>query len=88
MLFIHPNTSSISLAFLLTHLISRRALWFGGLEARPFRTPQFVPHNFLDLSILLFVVSIASNVQRWFIARTAKLLPQAGRRELVFMWLR
>jgi hypothetical protein len=32
------------------------------LGARLFGIPQVVPHNFLDLSILLFVVSIASNV--------------------------
>jgi hypothetical protein len=39
-------------------------LWFGGLGARLFgSTPSVVPHNFLDLSILLFVVSIASNAR-------------------------
>lgn len=38
-----------------------RAFWFGSLGARLFGTPRVVPHNFLDLSILLFVVSIASN---------------------------
>jgi hypothetical protein len=38
-----------------------RALWFGG--ARLFGAPRVVPHNFLDLSILLFVVSIASNAR-------------------------
>ena len=41
-----------------------RALWFGGLGERLFgSTPSVVPHNFLDLSILLFVVSIASNAR-------------------------
>jgi hypothetical protein len=40
-----------------------RAFWLGGLGARLFGTPQVVPHNFLDLSILLFVVSIASNAR-------------------------
>jgi hypothetical protein len=40
-----------------------RALWFGGLGARLFGTPRVVPHNFLELSILLFVVSIASNAR-------------------------
>jgi len=38
-----------------------RALWFG--IARLFGAPRVVPHNFLDLSILLFVVSIASNAR-------------------------
>jgi len=38
-----------------------RALWFGELGARLFGAPHVVPHNFLDLSILLFVISIASN---------------------------
>jgi hypothetical protein len=38
-----------------------RVLWFGGLGARLFGAePRVVPHNFLDLSILLFVISIAS----------------------------
>jgi hypothetical protein len=36
-----------------------RALWF----ARLFGAPRVVPHNFLDLSILLFVGSIASNAR-------------------------
>ena len=34
--------------------------WIG---CTPFRRPQLVPHNFLDLSILLFVISIASNAR-------------------------
>lgn len=38
-----------------------RALLFGG--ARLFGAPRVVPHNFLDLSILLFVVSIASTAR-------------------------
>jgi len=38
-----------------------RVLLFGG--ARLFGAPRVVPHNFLDLSILLFVVSIASNAR-------------------------
>jgi hypothetical protein len=38
-----------------------RALWFGA--AHVFGAPRVVPHNFLDLSILLFVVSIASNAR-------------------------
>jgi hypothetical protein len=38
-----------------------RVLWFGGLGARLFGAePRVVPHNFMDLSILLFVISIAS----------------------------
>ena len=40
-----------------------RALWFGGLGARLFGAPSAVSHNFLDLSILLFVISIASNAR-------------------------
>lgn len=40
-----------------------RALWLGSLGARLFGAPRVVPHNFLDLSILLFVVSIASNAR-------------------------
>ena len=40
-----------------------RAFWFGSLGARLFGAPRVVPHNFVDLSILLFVVSIASNAR-------------------------
>jgi hypothetical protein len=40
-----------------------RALWFGGLGARLFGAPRVVPHHFVELSILLFVVSIASNAR-------------------------
>jgi hypothetical protein len=40
-----------------------RVLWFGGLGARLFGAPRILPHNFMDLSILLFVISIASNAQ-------------------------
>jgi Na+-translocating ferredoxin:NAD+ oxidoreductase RnfD subunit len=39
-----------------------RVVWFGGLGARLFGpAPRIVAHNFLDLSILLFVISIATN---------------------------
>ena len=39
-----------------------RVVWFGGLGARLFgAAPRVVPHNFMDLSILLFVISVASN---------------------------
>ena len=39
-----------------------RVLWLGGLGARLFgAAPRVVPHNFMDLSILLFVISIASD---------------------------
>lgn len=42
-----------------------RVLWFGELGARLFgAAPRVVPHNFLDLSILLLVISIASNVMK------------------------
>ena len=35
--------------------------WFGGLGARLFgAAPRVVPHNFMDLSILLLVISIAT----------------------------
>ncbi|HST09977.1 MAG TPA: hypothetical protein VLL05_06355 [Terriglobales bacterium] len=38
-----------------------RVVWLGGLGARLFGAePRVVPHNFMDLSILLFVISIAS----------------------------
>lgn len=46
-----------------TVAIVYRALWFGGLGAHLFGAPSVVPHNFLDLSILLFVISIASNAR-------------------------
>jgi hypothetical protein len=39
-----------------------RALWFVGMGARLFGVaPRVVPHNFVELSILLLVISIASN---------------------------
>jgi hypothetical protein len=39
-----------------------RALWLGSIGARLFGgTPRIVPHNFVDLSILLLVISIATN---------------------------
>ena len=39
-----------------------RLFWFGGLAARLFgAAPHVVPHSFLDLGVLLFVLSIASN---------------------------
>ena len=39
-----------------------RLFWFGALGARLFgAAPRVVPHNFLELSVLLFVLSIASN---------------------------
>jgi hypothetical protein len=40
-----------------------RTLWFGGLGARWFGAPRVLPHSFVDLSILLLVISIASNAQ-------------------------
>ena len=41
-----------------------RFFWFGGLGARLFgAAPHIVPHNFMDLSILLLVISIATNFQ-------------------------
>ena len=39
-----------------------RMFWFGGLGARLFGVaPRIIPHSFVDLSILLLVLSIASN---------------------------
>lgn len=38
-----------------------RALTLGGV--RLLSSPRVIPHNFLDLSILLFVVSIASDAR-------------------------
>jgi len=40
-----------------------RAFWLGSLGARLFGAPHVVPHNFVELSILLFLVSIASNAR-------------------------
>ena len=41
-----------------------RIFWFGGLGARMFgAAPRIVPHSFVDLSILLLVLSIASNAR-------------------------
>ena len=41
-----------------------RIFWFGGLGARLFgAAPRIVPHSFVDLSILLLVLSIASNAR-------------------------
>ncbi len=41
-----------------------RLFWFGALGPRLFgAVPRIVPHNFVDLSILLFVVSIAGNAR-------------------------
>jgi hypothetical protein len=40
-----------------------RAFWFGGLGTRLFGSPRVVPHHFAELSILLLVLSIASNAR-------------------------
>jgi hypothetical protein len=40
-----------------------RLLWFGSLGARLFGAPRVVPHNFRELSILLLLISIASNAR-------------------------
>ena len=41
-----------------------RLFWFGALGARLFgAAPRVIPHSFLDLAILLFVLSIASNAR-------------------------
>jgi hypothetical protein len=44
-------------------VIVYRALWFGSLGARLFGAPRVLPHNLMELSILLFVASIASNAR-------------------------
>ena len=42
-----------------------RIFWFGGLGARLFgAAPRVVPHSFVDLSILLLVLSTASSARR------------------------
>jgi len=38
-----------------------RVLLVGGLGARLFGAPRVVPHNLMELSILLLVISLASN---------------------------
>jgi hypothetical protein len=39
-----------------------RLFWFSGLGARLFgAAPRVIPHSFVDLAILFFVLSIASN---------------------------
>lgn len=41
-----------------------RVFWFGALGPRLFgAAPRVVPHTFVELSILLFVASIATNPQ-------------------------
>ena len=40
-----------------------RVLWFGGLGVRLFGRLRVVPHNLMELSILLLVISIAGNAQ-------------------------
>jgi hypothetical protein len=54
-----------------------RVLWIGGLGARLFGAPRIVPHNFMDLSILLLVISIATNAHALVHRETANLLPPA-----------
>ena len=53
-----------------------RVVWFGGLGARLFgAAPRIVPHSFMDLSILLLVISIASNTQTPVRREDSKALP-------------
>ena len=40
-----------------------RAFWFGASGARLFGAPRVLPHQLVELSILLLVVSIASNAR-------------------------
>jgi len=41
-----------------------RVFWFGRLGARLFGdVPRVVPHNFMDLGILLLLISVASNAE-------------------------
>ena len=44
-----------------------RALWLGAIGPRLFgEAPRITSHNFVDLSILLLVISIASNANAMF----------------------
>jgi hypothetical protein len=53
-----------------------RLFWFGGLGARLFgAAPRIVPHSFMDLSILLLVISIASNTHALIHREDSKVLP-------------
>jgi hypothetical protein len=40
-----------------------RVFWFGRLGTRLFGAPYIVPHNFMDISILLLVISIATSAK-------------------------
>jgi hypothetical protein len=56
----HTNSSA-----LLRHWqFFYRLLWFGGLGTRLFGAPRVVPHNFMELSILLLVISIGASICR------------------------
>ena len=53
-----------------------RLFWFGGLGARLFGVaPRIVPHNFIDLSILLLVILIATNTLTLIHREDNKALP-------------
>ena len=44
-----------------------RALWLGAIGPQLFgEAPRIAPHNFVDLSILLLVISIATNANAMF----------------------
>jgi hypothetical protein len=49
-----------------------RVLWVGGLGTRIFGAPRIVPHNLMELSILLLVISIASNAHTLALRGDAK----------------
>ena len=50
--------------------------WFGGLGASLFgAAPRVVPHNFINLSILLLVISIATNTLTLIHREDSKALP-------------
>ena len=40
-----------------------RLLWVVGLGAHLPETPRLVPHNLMDLSIVLLLISVASNAE-------------------------
>ncbi len=40
-----------------------QAFWLGSLGARLFGTPRVAPHHLLELSILLFLISIAGSAR-------------------------
>ena len=44
--------------------VAYRLLWFGDLGARLYAAVHILPYNLLQLSVLAFLISIASNARR------------------------